>query len=54
MSNEYKDLVSDRWTEFEANTSMLNYLPIGWVKSFIPKMQKEILMRLDHILTTLK
>ena len=42
MSNEYKDWIKDLKEEFNTKTALLNYLPEGWVKTFIPQMKEEL------------
>jgi hypothetical protein len=42
MSNEYEDWTRDLRAEFDVKTEALNYLPDGWVKTFIPQMKEEL------------
>lgn len=43
MSNEWKDYQADLRSDFESNVECFDYdLPIGWVKSFIPKFKDEL------------
>ena len=42
MSNEYKDWIKDLKEKFNTKTELLNCLPEGWVKTFIPQMKEEL------------
>ena len=42
MSNEYKDYCHDIRKNFDDATNSLNYLPRGWVNSFVPKLKDEL------------
>ena len=42
MSNEYKDYYEDLYCEFEDRVEALDFLPDGWVKSFVPKLKEEL------------
>lgn len=48
MSNEYKDYIRDLREVFDAKTAMLDCLPKGWVKTFIPQMKAELFEALGN------
>ena len=42
MSNEYEEYYDDLYCEFEDRVEALDFLPDGWVKSFVPKLKEEL------------
>ena len=42
MSNEYKDWHNDNLTSLNAKMWEADFLPEGWVDTFIPEMKKEL------------
>jgi len=42
MSNEYKDWYNDNLTALNAKMWEVDFLPDGWVDTFIPEMKKEL------------
>lgn len=42
MSNECRDYYSDLRKNFDDATNSLNYLPRGWVNSFVPQLKDEL------------
>ena len=42
MSSEYRDYYSELRKNFDDATNSLNYLPRGWVNSFVPQLKDEL------------